>query len=189
MPAKTSLPFPRSRNCLRIRRLRRTDSIGELTRLLHRAYRAKAKAGLRFLASHQDEETTRRRAFRGECHIGLLDGRMVATISLRLGEPGGRASDGGPLPRAYKRRDTAIFSQFAVEPTLQGSGIGSRLLSLAERRAFALGARRLACDTAEGAKDLVRYYRTRGFRPIGKIRWGVINYRSVVLAKPLGRPR
>ncbi len=163
-----------------IRPLAPSDSMAEMTALLHRAYGSLAEKGFRYLASYQTEEETRRRAGRGECHVGIRDGRIVATISLRPGS----AAEGTPR---YQAPDISVFGQFAVEPALQRSGIGSRLMDLVERRAGELGSRRVACDTAEGAVHLIRYYEKRGYRVVGHVRWdaSVVNYRSVILEKLL----
>lgn len=43
----------------------------------------------------------------------------------------------------------------------------------------------MACDTAEGALDLITLYEKRGYRRVGDMQWNETNYRSVVLAKSL----
>lgn len=48
-----------------------------------------------------------------------------------------------------------------------------------------MGARELACDTAEGAVHLIAMYRKRGFRQVGTADWEGTNYMSVVLSKSL----
>ena len=80
---------------------------------------------------------------------------------------------------------SAHFAQFAVEPRLQGTGIGAELPRLAERRATADGKAELACDTATTATDLIAYYGRRGYRPVAEHRWPHAVYSSVVLSKDL----
>jgi GNAT superfamily N-acetyltransferase len=152
------------------------DSVAELTLLLHRAYGALAERGMRFFASHQDEDQTRKRIARGECYLAIHQTRMIGTITWR---DAGQTS-GKPW---YDRPDVASFGQFAVEPSWQGRGIGSRLLAVAEQRAAMTGAAELALDTAEPAHDLIRFYNKRGYRFIEYVQWDVVNYRSALLSK------
>jgi len=172
-----------------VRRLRPTDSIAELTALLHRAYAKQVAMGLHALASHQSPEVTRRRVSKGECFVAeMVEGpgappRLVGTIMFQ--EPawggGGGAPESGP--RWFRRPDVCNFSQFAVEPTLQGRGIGLRLLEKVEARAKELGMAELALSTAEPDADLVNFYRRRGFRDIERFDWGVTNYTSLIMSK------
>ena len=160
------------------RRLTGGDSLADLTELLHRAYAPLLAAGLNYTASYQDEEITRRRCGDGTCFVGVLDGRIVATAVLR-----------GPLPKSkvelYRRPGVFSFGQFAVEPALQGRGVGSRLLAVLEAEAAAQGAVELACDTAVPAAHLVRYYAARGYRTVDLTRWDGKTYESFLLSKPL----
>jgi GNAT superfamily N-acetyltransferase len=162
------------------RRVAAEDSLAELTDLLHRAYRPLAEQGFRYWSTHQSVEDTRTRIRRGECYVGVRRDRIVATITL----VGPEAARGCPW---YERPGVAVFSQFAVEPDLQGAGLGSRLLDRVESRASEMGALELALDTAEGAARLIRFYERRGYRFVEYADWEKTNYRSVVLSKPLGR--
>lgn len=155
------------------------DSLSELTVLLHRAYAPLAAQGMRFLASHQDEAKTRARITEGECHVALWEGRLAGTICFY-----GPEKKGG-TPH-YDRADVAFFGQFAVEPSLQGKGIGTALLNWVERRAIETGAKHLALDTAEGARRVIAFYESRGFRFVEFADWRpVTNYRSVIMSKSL----
>ncbi|MGD9690649.1 MAG: GNAT family N-acetyltransferase [Phycisphaerales bacterium] len=168
-----------------IRRLRPSDSILELTALLHRAYAKQTAIGLHALASHQSPEVTRKRVSKGECFVAELDGRIVGTIMFQ--EPswggGGGAPESGP--RWFRRPDVGNFSQFAVEPTLQSRGIGRMLMDRIEERARELKMQELALSTAEPDTELVAYYRRRGYREIERFDWGVTNYTSVIMSKAL----
>ena len=155
--------------------------MAELTALLHRAYAGLAARGLRYLAAHQDDERTRARATEGECLVGILDGALIATVTLV-----DAARTGGS--EWYDRGDVASFNQFCVDPALRRRGIASHLLDLIEARARGAGARELACDTAEQADDLISMYGARGYRFVEYVDWRpVTNYRSVVLSKDLTR--
>ncbi len=165
---------------LSVRRLRSTDSFEELTALLHRAYAPLAAAGMRFFATHQTVTDTRERALQGECYV-IDDGkRLLGTITLRhparAGAPPGRVS-------LYNRPDVCVFNQLGVEPSKKGKGLGRLLMETVERRAMDLGARGIACDTAEPAEELRATYARRGFVFAEHVQWDETNYRSVVLVK------
>jgi len=161
-----------------IRRLHPADSLEELTALLHRAYGALGAMGFNYTAVDQPVERTRERASDGECHVVVADGRIVATATFGLVGAMKR-------PPEYARPGMAYFTQFAVEPELQGKGFGSRLLRHVEERARERGATEIALDTAEGAEHLVRYYGARGYEVLGHIRRPGKTYRSVILSKLL----
>ncbi|MDM7914288.1 MAG: GNAT family N-acetyltransferase [Candidatus Eisenbacteria bacterium] len=169
---------PREGEPIAVRLLAEQDSLSDLTALLHRAYAALLAMGFRYVATWQDDAITARRAGKGECYVGWLRGAMVATLTL---VPPGRT---GGCPY-YERAQLATVHQFAVEPALQGRGIGSRLLAFAEDRARRLGAREIALDTAEGAAHLLRLYESRGYRAVERVDWPSTNYVSVILAKDL----
>ncbi len=161
-----------------VRALSPADSLVELTALLHRAYARLAEAGWNYTAVDQDVETTRRRATRGACLVAEVGGRVVGTLSLWRGGP----EEGD---RRFADPSSMLLGQFAVEPSMQGLGIGGALLAEAERSARESGASEVLGDTAEGAIHLVRLYERRGFRVVGRVRWPGKSYASVVLAKPL----
>lgn len=161
-----------------IRPISDTDSVSEITVILHRAYARLAEMGFRYLATHQGEEVTRERLGRGEAFVAELDGRLVGTVTLI---PPGVLSG----HEWYAKPGVAVFGQFGVLPELQGDGIGRRLMDAVEARATELGASELACDTAEGATHLIEMYTRRGYRLVGYADWDVTNYRSVVLSKTL----
>ena len=134
--------------------------------------------GLRYVATWQDETVTRRRIEGAECWVAEQDGRIVGTITLY---PPGR----GKGHAFYERDGVAKIGQFGIEPDLQGSGLGSRMMDRVEERARELGATELAGDTAEPAEHLHAFYAKRGYREIGRIRWDVVNYESVIRSKRL----
>src|SRR5688572_32268503 len=90
-------------------RLGPDDSLQELTDLLHRAYARLADMGLRFVATHQSVDVTRKRAAEGECYVGTAGGRMVATVTFRPA----KSTFGSPW---LDRPDVCSFQQFAVDP-------------------------------------------------------------------------
>src|SRR6476646_10479355 len=108
-----------------LRQLTAADDLVALTALLHRAYGALAARGMKYLASHQDAETTRRRVSRGECWLAEADGQIIGTVTLR----DAAHTKGSPW---YDRPGVASFGQFAVDPNWQGRGVGSMLLRRVE---------------------------------------------------------
>lgn len=165
-----------------IRPVHRTDCLNSLTQLLHKAYAPLAEQGMRYLASHQDESMTQQRLTENgaEGFVAVLDGRVVGTITLKPPQMGSDIA-------WYARHDVFAFEQFAVDPDLQGQGIGARLLDHVEARAAELGAAEIACDTSEHAVDLISTYTRRGYRVVSHADWDVTNYRSVVLSRSLIR--
>ena len=165
-----------------IRRWTAGDDMLALTQLIHQAYAPLAARGLRYWGSHQTVEDTAKRCARGETWLALVGTDYVGTVTLSPPETPG----GSPW---LDRRDVAKFNQLCVHPTLQGSGLGSRLLDLVERRAAELGAAHVACDTSEDAHALIQLYHRRGYVFVENLDWPPrTNYRSVVLSLPLRSP-
>lgn len=161
-----------------IRPLADADSLEELTDLLHRAYKVLADMGLKYLATHQDVEMTRQRAERGRCFVAEHEDRLIGTVTYFS------SSQGTRLPHAGSP-DAGHFGQMAVEPDLQGNGLGARIVAFVEDLARSEGKTELALDTAETATHLIEWYIQLGFRITGYVQWDVTNYRSVVMSKTL----
>ena len=168
-----------------VRLLEPSDSLSDLTTLLHTAYRRLARMQLRYMATHQSEAVTRERVESGTCLVAVSNKRIVGTILFKRPEQTVGCS-------WYDRPEVASLGQFAVDPQIQAQGIGLRLLREVERLAKTSGARELALDTAEPATHLVEWYTRLGYRFIEHAQWSHTNYRSVILSKPLspcGSPR
>jgi GNAT superfamily N-acetyltransferase len=140
-----------------------------------------AELGLNYVAATQDATVTRARvAAASACWIAFRDQDLVGTVCYYAG---GHGADG---PSRYAHTDVAHFGQLAVVPRLQGTGVGSALLDVVERKALADRKAELACDTAELATDLIGFYQKRGFRIVERHRWPHARYVSVILVKSLG---
>ncbi|HEX2787719.1 MAG TPA: GNAT family N-acetyltransferase [Ignavibacteria bacterium] len=165
-----------------IRPLRETDGLKELTLLLNRAYKQLADLGFRYLATHQDSETTKERIEKAKCLVAVIDkngtDKIIGTICYYSPENASGCE-------WYDRNDVATYGQFGVEPEYQKYGIGGMLIDEIEKCAIQDGAKELAIDTAEGATHLINFYSKRGYRHVGYIKWGVTNYRSVLMSKKL----
>ncbi|MHC4840205.1 MAG: GNAT family N-acetyltransferase [Planctomycetota bacterium] len=156
-----------------IRELSEQDCIEELTSLLHRGYKQLADMGFNYTASYQDVATTRRRIGDNMCFVSEIDGIVVGTIVLcKSGDHPGHAN-------------AASITQFAVEPALQGNGIGHMLMQHCEDQARSDGFTELCLDTSEGAEHLIRFYRKRSYEVVDMHQWGGKTYMSVVMVKKL----
>jgi ribosomal protein S18 acetylase RimI-like enzyme len=160
--------------------VRPDDDLVAITEMLHAAYKPLADAGMRFHASFQDVEVTKARMGWGETIIAVSGDQVIGTVTLRPHNPGNRSSH-------YSMPGVFAFGQFAVDPRLQRRGIGSRLVELVEARARERGAVAVALDTSERADHLIKWYESLGYSFVEYIQWDleVVNYRSVVLSKPL----
>lgn len=161
-----------------IRPLAESDSLEELTELLHRAYAFLAGMGLRFYATFQDVETTRHRVSTGHCFVAELDSKVIGTITYY--EPSERTGC-----EYYRRQGVCHLGQLAVDPELQQQGVAGRLMRHAEEYARSRGMSEVALDTAEPATHLISWYERMGYRFISYHQWDITNYRSVLMAKAL----
>jgi predicted N-acetyltransferase YhbS len=163
-----------------VRQFGPSDSVRDLTHLLHRAYARLGSMGLRYMATHQSDEVTRERVSQGECYVALVGGALVGTIVFKPADRTG----GCPW---LDRPEIASLGQFAVAPERQALGLGACLMDLVEARAAEAGAEEIALDTAESAAHLVAWYGRRGYRLIEHAQWGHTNYRSVIMSKRVRR--
>lgn len=161
-----------------IRRLCASDSISDLTTLLHRSYSELAKMGLQYVATYQDDEVTRSRVSSGRCFVAELDRVIVGTITFHPPSQIGHAP-------WLDRTDVAHFGQLAVDPRYQKRGIGSLLIATSESEAVIDKACEIALDTAEPARHLIDWYARLGYRIVETTRWDVTHYKSVIMSKKL----
>ncbi len=161
-----------------IRPLDEKDSIEELTELLHRGYKVLADMGLKYMATWQGSEITRKRIAKGECFVAELGGRIVATINFYMPD----SLSGSPW---LERNDVAEFGQFAVDPDFQNQGIGESMVKYVEDYAREKGLAEICLDTSEKAEHLIKWYEKLGYRFIEYVDWDVTNYRSVIMSKTL----
>ncbi len=169
-----------------IRPLAARDSLESLTALLHRAYGPLAAQGMNFAAATQSAEETRRRAAEGQCFVAEANGSVVGTVTVC----GPYDIDSAPWTADvpwFRDPDTAHFHQFAVDPAMQGRGLGRRLVECGEAWARDNGYRRMALDTAEPAEALRALYRHLGYGDVGHVQWQGRAYRSVIMQKGLDR--
>ena len=164
-----------------IRPLAETDSIEELTELLHRGYKVLADMGLNYMASYQDADRTRKRISYGECFVVVHDNRIIGTINFYMPE----AVGGSPW---LNREDVCEFGQFTVEPEYQGHGIGGMMVKFVEDLARSRGIAEICLNTSDKAFHLIDWYQRLGYRFIEHVDWKPTNYLSVILSKSLSTP-
>ncbi|MFH2048061.1 MAG: GNAT family N-acetyltransferase [bacterium] len=163
---------------LTIRPLNDSDSIEELTDLLHRAYAVLAEMGFRYYATHQTPEQTKERISKGQCYVAVFNDNIIGTITYYTSEN----THGSPF---LNTQGVSHMGQMGVEPALQKHGIATKLIKYVEQIAHENGDKELALDTAEGASHLIEWYKRLGYRFIEYISWDVTNYRSVVMSKKI----
>jgi GNAT superfamily N-acetyltransferase len=161
-----------------IRLLEKSDSINDLTSLLHRAYARLGAMSLNDTAVDQSPEVTANRIRGGVCFVAEEKSKIVGTIVV---QPTCTASH----CEYFTRPGVAAAHQFAVDPLHQGSGLGRRLLQQAEQWAKQSGHTELAMDTAEQAAHLIEFYTRLGYRQVSWVEWPGKAYRSLVLSKSL----
>ncbi|MFK0017365.1 GNAT family N-acetyltransferase [Streptomyces sp. NPDC091027] len=163
-----------------VRRFAEKDPVEDLTGLFHRAYADHAAAGRIFFASYQSSQDTANRLGKGECWVACRGDALVGTVTVAAPHP---------VPEGYPAPATAgSFWQLAVDPSERGTGLGQRLLDLAEKRIMALGSAQAVIDTSAEAAELVGWYRRRGYVQVGTWRWNVTNLRKRRAVEGSGGP-
>ncbi len=126
-------------------------------------------------------------AYRGESsragwttEADLLGGQRIdaAMMAATLGDPDSIVlvrTDGerlvGCCAVRRERDGSASFGTFAVDPLLQAGGLGRELLAAAEDVASEdWGARRMTMSVIEQRRELIEWYRRRGYEPSGESR-------------------
>ncbi len=161
-----------------IRPLHPNDSLLEITNLLHRAYARLGAMGLNYTAVDQSPDVTAQRIAGGQCYVVEVGAKLAGTIVVK---PTYREND----CEYFTRAGVAAVHQFAVDPEIQGKGIGRALLQASENWARDQGFRELAMDTAEQAAHLIKLYTALGYAHVGFVQWPGKVYRSLVLSKAL----
>ena len=161
-----------------IRELDESDSIEELTELLHRSYKILADMGLKYLATYQKADVTLDRIKDGICFVVEKDDKIIATITYYPPNESHASQKVG-------LDDTAWIGQMAVDPKFQKQGFGKKLIEHVEQYAKGQNIPRIALDTSEEATHLVELYEKLGYKFHSYVSWDITNYRSVVFIKSL----
>lgn len=170
-----------------LRPLAARDSLESLTALLHRAYARLGAMGLNFTAVDQSAQTTRDRVDAGQCFVLEARGELAGTV-LVAGPYDEKTSPGVRASPWYLRRDMAHLHQLAVDPPMQGRGLGAKLIAAGEEWVRDNGRRVIALDTAAPAAHLRHRYERLGYRDVDQVQWPGKRYRSVLMVKALVGP-
>lgn len=171
-----------------VRRFMTGDSVPEITALLHRAYARQRALGLDPLAGRQDDTITLDRVLASEAYLAVADvskhdsDRNEIIVGIILFNEHEKVT----FPAAFLEPRTSHFAMFAVDPQLQGIGVGVKLMEQCETRARETGSDRLALSMAEPDTSLRRYYERRNYEFIEYWQWPYTNYRSLILARQFG---
>ena len=158
-----------------------TENLDALTELIHSAYAPHAQSGLRYWATHQSVQDTAARLASGRGLVGELEGRVVATITLRPPEPKSKVE-------LLRESHTWSFGQFAVAPEYKGMGFGRQIHDFALEYAARLGCTRMALHTAQPAAALIAMYQSWGYELAGTCDWRPhTNYISVLMCRSVTR--
>ncbi|WP_426023806.1 GNAT family N-acetyltransferase [Brevundimonas sp. PWP3-1b1] len=138
------------------------DDVAALHPLIERAYRGEtAKAGW----THEADLLFDTRTSAEELAGLIVDPDRVILLAHR---------DGvliGCVQVARVGDDRTYLGMLTVEPTLQASGLGRRLLAAAETEAVSrFGARRMEMTVIHRRAELIAWYERRGYRPNGETR-------------------
>jgi GNAT superfamily N-acetyltransferase len=149
-----------------------------LRNLLREAYEIRARQGLNFTATYQDEEMTRDSLLKDDRQTffastsGTLGRTLVGTFQLCL--------DKGTQPVTG-----VSFNRFGIHPQYSGHGLGRLLLELAVDIARSRGYLSISLDTAQPATDLVSFYQRHGFKIVGQTWWDGKTYATWMMRREL----
>ncbi|MBB3871938.1 GNAT family N-acetyltransferase [Brevundimonas mediterranea] len=138
------------------------DDVAALHPLIERAYRGDtAKAGW----THEADLLFDTRTSAQELSALIADPDRVILLAHRDG------ALVGCVQVARVGDDLAYLGMLTVEPTLQASGLGRRLLDAAESEAVArFAARRMEMTVIHRRAELIAWYERRGYRHTGETR-------------------
>lgn len=153
-------------------RLAYLPDVSRLRQLLNSAYKNLADMGLNFNATFQDDELTADGLLEGRTFVLDLNGKLVGTMKLQN-------------QNVLDDRPCLYVGRFAVEPKLQGQGLGLYLLNLAERLAKREKCTCLQLDTAQPAEHLLNFYQDYGFKIMKQTYFEGKTYCSWILEKSL----
>ncbi|MXV42543.1 sulfur-containing aminoacid acetyltransferase SnaB [Bacillus subtilis] len=126
----------------------------QLLALTLRAYEPIRKLGIRFAAAHADLDLVLQNIRKNACYVMEEDGRIIATITLRM--PWGKQPGPYGVPHIW---------WFAVEPGTGKKGIGTKLLQWLEETILrdTLKVPFVSLGTADKHPWLIEMYERKGY--------------------------
>lgn len=151
----------------------------EITELLHAAFSGKAEKGLKYLAAHQDVETTKKRVGDGICLVALVDGELAGTGTVHIKKV-------NPAKKKWHNENSyGYLVQLAVHPDFRGLGLGQRLLEERLNICHEHKVDEVVFDTSRHAKRLLSYWKKQGFQFVDLLSHPTTNYYSINVRKPI----
>jgi GNAT superfamily N-acetyltransferase len=140
-------------------RLAMLEDAEELLALSLEAYEPIRQLGIHFAAATADIDTVRKNIANNACYVMEQDGRMIATVSVRM--PWGPQPGPFGLPHIW---------WFAVNPKTGQKGIGSTLLHWVEETVIrdTLKAPAVSLGTADKHPWLLQMYERKGYAQAGQ---------------------
>lgn len=161
---------------LTIREFEAGDDVEKLTDLIHAAYAPHAAAGLKYWATHQTVEDTKKRIASGTCLLALHNQEYIGTALFRRHNPESKL----PL---YREPSVRALAQFCVAPAYKGRGYGKAIHDHGVVLMKVAGVKIMALDTAAPAAALIAMYKSWGYQVVGECDWRPFtNYSSIVMA-------
>lgn len=138
------------------------EDVATLHPLIERAYRGEsARAGW----THEADLLSGARTSADELAALIADPGRVILLAFQ----GDRLAGCVQIARASEGR--AYLGMLTVDPSLQASGLGRRLLAAAEAEAVTrFGARRMEMTVIHRRAELIAWYERRGYAPTGETR-------------------
>ena len=127
---------------------------------------------LNFNATFQDYELTAEGILEGRTFVLEMADKIIATMKLQA-------------RNAIDNRSCLYIGRFAVDPNLQGQGLGLFLLNLAEKLAKRENYICMQLDTAQPAQHLIKFYQDYGFKIMKSTYFEGKTYCSWIMEKNL----
>ena len=134
------------------------EDFEEIGRLTIAAYRALDTWVGDDYAAHLADVEGRAKADGTTVLVAEDDGRILGSVTLTIG--------GGPFFEWDPVEGDCGFRMLAVDPEVQGKGVGPRLVAECLARARAAGCRRMIIGSTEWMTKAHRIYERMGFRPL-----------------------
>ena len=117
---------------------------------------------------------------KGDLYILREDGKLAAAVVLMAGQE----EEYNALQWSCGVHP-GIFHRLAVHPSVQGTGLGSRVVEDVMRILRGFGCDCVRCDTSEANRRAIRLYEKLGFRRCGTMRWSEWSDTNITFDKPL----